>query len=52
MPTMIREKKAQKILYAIIGKPDAMKRKKKTKTEKVEAQKAEMSDQYRRTYGV
>jgi hypothetical protein len=51
MPIMVRAKKSQKIIDKIIGKPDAMKRNKKTKTEEEVDHKMNMMDYYRRPYG-
>ena len=51
MPQMVRSKKSQKVLNNIIGKPDAMKRPKKTKTEEEVDRKTNMADYYRRDYG-
>lgn len=52
MPTMLRTKKAQKLVDALIGKPEAYKGKRKLMSESEAGRKAEQGNQYRRTYGV
>lgn len=50
-PLMVRSKKAQKVLNKVNGKPNAMKRKKKSEADLEIERKVNMSDYYRRSYG-